>query len=255
MADTIWGLLGLPGEGKTEFLAYLGFLFQEAGTTIHSNIHLKYPYQHIHTIEELSELPLEGDRLFLLDELWASADSYDFTGIQSKRDVQLLTRFLFQCRKVDAFCVHSNQTFEQLAPRIRRVTALLLRPRIILSFNEITREFTTDAPHPSTHISPYLMNVKFFDTFDRYLGFDEPYIVYPAHIFYDTREKVKPTPSINTNRLYEKYKDFEGTKEELISVFVEIEKMSRSESRMKANFILACSSNPLLLKLLKERND
>jgi hypothetical protein len=251
---TLWGLLGQTGEGKTEWLAYLGFLLRQAGTLVHSNIHLNYKYEPINTIEELNDLPLEGNRVFLLDELWITGDSYEFTGLQSKRDVQLLTRFLLQARKADVDVVHTNQTFEQLAPRIRRNTSLLLRPRITLSFNMRSCEFTLDEPHPNKGIAPYVENIKFFDVYDRYLGFDVPFIVYPAHLYYDTRERVKPTPSVNTNRIMEQYRDFDGTKSELESALIEIEKFSQKEAKVKANFISAMQANPLLWKIYNEKN-
>lgn len=249
----IWSLLGQTGDGKTNYLAFLGFLLQQAGTIIHSNIHLKYPFEYISTLEELKELPLMGNRLFLLDELWMTGDSYEFTGLQSRRDVQLLTQFILQARKVDADVIHTNQTFEQLAPRIRRNTSLILRPRITLSFNMITGQWTIEEPTPNKRIVPYLMNIRFSDMYDRYLGFDEPFITYPSHLFYDTRERVKPTPSMSTARIIEGYKDFDGTKQELESAFVEIEKMSKSESKSKANFITACNNNPLLWKIYQEK--
>jgi hypothetical protein len=124
-----------------------------------------------------------------------------------------------------------------------------MRPRILLSFNELTKEWTTESPHPKKHIVPYLINVKFFDTFDRYLGFDEPYIVYPCHIFYNTRERVEPTPSINMNRLMETYHDFEGTREDLKSALVEIEHLSKADAKHKSNFIFLARDNPHLWKL------
>jgi hypothetical protein len=247
--NIIWGLLGQTGDGKTAILAYWGFLLHLAGTIVHSNIHFNFPYEPIENIEALKELPLEGNRIFLLDELAQTGDSYDF----NKPDVQLLTSFIVQARKVDADVIHTTQTFDMIAPRIRRNTSLLMHPRIVLSYNEKTGEVTDEKPHPNTGIVPYIMNVKWYDTYERYLGFDEPYMVYPCHMYYNTRERVKPTPSLNTNRLFETYKDFTGTRTELQTALVEIDRLSRTEAKNKANFIILCKNNPEYYKLFLEK--
>jgi hypothetical protein len=243
----IWSLLGETGDGKTIFLAYQGYNAYLTGTTIHANFHLNYPYQPIRNIEDLKELPLEGNRLFLLDELWMTGDAFE----SNNKVVRLLSQFILQARKKNADVIHANQHESQLVSRIRVNTSLFLKPRITLCFDEINQCFTSQPPHPDTHIVPYMINIRFYDKFLQYLHYGEPYIVYPAHIYYDTFERIEPTPTLNYDRLIEKHKNFVGSRTELASVLEKIDHLSHREAMSFSNFINAMKENDYLKHFMK----
>jgi hypothetical protein len=247
----IWGILGETGDGKTIYQAHIGYNSYLAGTIIHANFKLNFPYEHIYNIEDLKELPLSGKRLFLLDELWITGDSFE----SQNKIVRLLSSFILQCRKKNADCIHTNQTEMQLVSRIRNNTSLFLKPRITLSYDENNKIFTHETPHPDKGIVPYIINVRWYDKYLNYLNYDEPFAVYPAHLYYNTHEEMKPLPSLNTDKLLIKYEDFNGSRAELSAVLEKLESMSHREALSFSNFIHAIKENPNLRSLIVKKNE
>lgn len=248
----IWGLLGETGDGKTEYLAYMGYQSHLAGSIVHANFKLKYKYNPITTIEELKEIPLGGQRIILLDEVWMSGDAFE----SGNKQVRLLTQFILQARKKHADVIHTNQHESQVVKRIRVNTSLYLKPRITLSYHEASKTFTNDPPHPNKGIVPFMMSVRFYDKFFNYLKYDEPFMVYPAHIYYDTLEEVKQLRTVNYERIAKKHERFEGSAIALADVLERKEGLTKSDAKGFARYLMTMRANEYLNEFKeKHKND
>lgn len=247
----IWCLLGETGDGKTIFLSYLGWKNYLAGTKIYANYHLNFPFEYIESIEDLRDIPLEDGikKLILLDELWLSGDAFDS---QSKQ-VKLLSQFILTCRKKNSDVIHTNQHESQLVKRVRINTSLFMKGRILLSYHEPTKTFTFETPHPMKQIVPYIMSVKFYDKYMKYLNYEESFDVYPAHLYYNTNEDMKQMKTVNYERLAEKYESFKGSMTALSDCLERLDGLGRKDAQGYARFLMTMKTNEYL-KEFKENN-
>lgn len=244
----IWGILGDTGEGKTLYMSYMGYQSLCANSEVISNFPLNYTHTLVKSIDDLKGITLGENKILLLDELWLSGDSYNSGNVF----VQKLARILLQCRKLDTDCIHSNQTQMQLFKRIRENSSMYLTPRVTMSYNELTNNFTFEKPHPKKNIVPFTMSVKFFDKWLRYLNYDEPFLVYPAHLFYNTREFMQPLKTVNYKKLSEKYENFVGSVQMLSDCLQRIDGLTKPDAQGFSRFLIALKKNENL-KLIAEK--
>ena len=244
----IWGVLGDTGSGKTEYMAYLGWQALCAGSKVHSNFPLAYEHYPIKTIRDLKDIPLDGDRVILFDELHLTGDAYD----SQSPMVRKMAAFIVMARKKDCDIIHSNQHESMVVKRVRVNTSMFLKPAIALSFDENKRVYTFESPHPSKGIVPFLMNVRFFDKYVNFINYEDTFVVYPAHLFYNTREEMDEIRMVDYKKISAKYENFVGTRRDLTACLERIDQLTHKDAEGFAGFLMSLKANAYLKELKNE---
>lgn len=240
----IWCLLGDTGDGKNIFGSWFAYQNYLAHSSIYANYHLNFPFNLIEYTEDLNEIPIDDDspKLILIDELHLTGDAYD----SQSRKTRKFARFIVQARKKDADVIHFNQHESMIVKRVRVNTSLYLKPRITLCLNEDDMTFTTDKPDIKRFPNriPYIINIRWYNKFMVYEGHDIPYVIYPAHLLYDTRETLDELHTVDYDRIEKRYKDFNGSVDELIEMFVRKEGLGRTDAKSFGRYLEALKKNP-----------
>ena len=112
----IYGLVGLPGSGKTLFLTVLGYIAYRKGYTVMSNFKLKFRHERI-DLEKLARFQIQNVFL-LLDEIYQLVDSRRSLSLVN----QALSYLILQSRKRNFHLAYSAQILGMADLRIRAIT-------------------------------------------------------------------------------------------------------------------------------------
>jgi archaellum biogenesis ATPase FlaH len=114
--DKVVALIGDRGTGKTLFSTSLAKFYSEQGVTVFSNITYRgfaYTPLKFADIKNFPEWLRDG--VIILDEMHVGADSYKFLS----KDVQGITTFITQIRKLNLSFIYITQNFSTIVKRLR----------------------------------------------------------------------------------------------------------------------------------------
>jgi len=116
---------GNTGAGKTLFMTYMVLMEHIAGTKIYANYNLfGIPYYQVESPAQFDQI---NEGFFAADELWLWADSRQSMRKQNKFISKVVARS--RHKKVDI--MYTVQDLRQMESRIRRVTDVFYKPRLI----------------------------------------------------------------------------------------------------------------------------
>ncbi len=217
----VWGIVGDMGCGKTILSTYFGYELYSDGYTVYSNYNLKYPYTPIDSLKDIGDLQTYPN-IILLDEAWITADSRKSGSYRNL----VLSKQVLQSRKQIADVIYTTQFANQIDLRIRQITKLFLIPEII---------YTDDDGIPA------IIRAEFFESLSNF-KFKEKgakiYDIYNTHLLYDTNQRIEETDSGEYVDLLDKYKDFRGTKADLICILTIEDGIPKSQAALAAQYII-----------------
>ena len=235
--NLIVGIFGELGTGKTMLLTLIGYYYFLKGWKIYSNYRVTFPHTLVKSLDDIKDLDLSKDSIFIFDELWITADARR----HSTDENITISQSILQSRKKRMSIFYTAQYPRLVEQRIRMITNYVLKPTIV--------GFNPDS-------SPALMVVEKFAR--NSLGYVKPLgrtipNVNLAEVgkLYDTEEVITPT---NVKTRYEnlaaKYiKKFKKTKQlpkkkDLIAELVMEHKTPMNRAIVISDFILKKIVNP-----------
>lgn len=117
--DKVVGFVGDRGTGKTLFAVSLAKYYAENGINVFSNIEffgIDYTPLEFKDVGTFPDWLHDG--VIILDEMHVGADSYNFF----RKDVQGITKFITQIRKLNLTFIYITQNMTTIAKRLRMQT-------------------------------------------------------------------------------------------------------------------------------------
>lgn len=156
----IYGLIGLPGSGKTLFLTVFGYIAYRKGYRIMSNYKLNFPHEPL-SLEKLSKFDIQK-AVLLWDEIHTSMDS--------RRSMDLvnmaLSYLVLQARKRELHIAYTTQILGMVDLRLRNITNY----RVLCEKDKEKKQFKyTFIPIVGKHfvyVLPYYKASKFIHLYD-----------------------------------------------------------------------------------------
>lgn len=221
-------IFGEVRSGKTMLMTYFIKLGYLSNYEIYTNYLLNdMEYTPIKTIDQLKKLTPKNKKLWGWDEIWITADSRTSGSTGNKS----LSEVVLQSGKAKADLIYTTQNPNiddksnksmQFDLRIRDVTSLFLRPHVaIVNENDIPVVLTVEVFNRDFD----LLNVVDID-------------VTGIHKLYDTYQKIEATPIQDDKILYNKYKNFMGSRKKLKSILIIDEHMKATDADNLASYIV-----------------
>lgn len=129
--NLIVGIFGELGTGKTMLLTLIGYYYFLKGWKIYSNYKLKFPHVLVKSLDDIKNINIDNDSIFLFDELWITADARK----HSSDENITISQSILQSRKKRLSIFYTAQYPRLVEQRIRMITNYVLKPTII-GYNE-----------------------------------------------------------------------------------------------------------------------
>lgn len=125
--NLIVGIFGELGCGKTLLLSLLGKYFYDLGYRIYANYHFALAHELITDLNQLKNIDIKYNSVFLFDELYVSADARQHG---TEQNIEL-SKWILQSRKKKVSLFYTAQYIRLVEQRIRMITQILLKPEIV----------------------------------------------------------------------------------------------------------------------------